>query len=200
MERPPQHLFPPRHEQEDTTPAAPGELELVRSFIALHEHTADDPHSLPPSPATIEWWLRRNGLLSAPEHAPGSDLAWAREVHEALRAKVLANMGPPMSEADARVLDDAAREAGLRVRFDADAPATITASATGVAAAIGRLLAIVALAEIDGRWRHFKECRNPTCRGVFYDRSKNHTGKWCSMEVCGNRMKVRAWRERHAAR
>ncbi len=38
--------------------------------------------------------------------------------------------------------------------------------------------------------------RSPT---VFFDRSKNKSGKWCSMNACGNRAKVRAFRARQAA-
>ncbi|HWL91166.1 MAG TPA: CGNR zinc finger domain-containing protein, partial [Actinomycetota bacterium] len=34
---------------------------------------------------------------------------------------------------------------------------------------------------------------------VFFDGSKNKSGKWCSMAACGNRAKVRAFRERQAA-
>ena len=35
-----------------------------------------------------------------------------------------------------------------------------------------------------------KKCKNPTCILYFYDTSKNHSRNWCSMEICGNRMKV----------
>ena len=43
----------------------------------------------------------------------------------------------------------------------------------------------------DGHWQRMKACRNPQCRWVFYDHSRNRTGTWCSMRVCGNRHKVR---------
>ncbi|MFI7544479.1 CGNR zinc finger domain-containing protein [Actinoplanes sp. NPDC049599] len=36
------------------------------------------------------------------------------------------------------------------------------------------------------------------CRSVFYDRSKNGSKTWCSMEVCGNRNKTRSYRRRQA--
>jgi predicted RNA-binding Zn ribbon-like protein len=35
---------------------------------------------------------------------------------------------------------------------------------------------------------------------VFYDRSKNRSGRWCVMAECGNRAKVRAYRERERAK
>lgn len=37
-----------------------------------------------------------------------------------------------------------------------------------------------------------KKCRNDTCILYFYDTTKNHARQWCSMGLCGNRMKVAA--------
>jgi predicted RNA-binding Zn ribbon-like protein len=41
-----------------------------------------------------------------------------------------------------------------------------------------------------------RKCENPECILFFYDTSKNHSRRWCSMELCGNRAKVAAFRER----
>jgi predicted RNA-binding Zn ribbon-like protein len=41
-----------------------------------------------------------------------------------------------------------------------------------------------------------RKCENPKCILWFYDSSKNHTRRWCSMELCGNRAKAAAFRER----
>ncbi|MBS0181793.1 MAG: ABATE domain-containing protein [Nitrospira sp.] len=37
-----------------------------------------------------------------------------------------------------------------------------------------------------------KKCANASCILFFYDTTKNHTRSWCSMQMCGNRMKVAA--------
>lgn len=37
-----------------------------------------------------------------------------------------------------------------------------------------------------------KKCGNAACILYFYDTTKNHTRHWCSMQLCGNRMKVAA--------
>lgn len=37
-----------------------------------------------------------------------------------------------------------------------------------------------------------KKCENPDCVLHFYDTSKNHARRWCSMRGCGNRMKAQA--------
>jgi predicted RNA-binding Zn ribbon-like protein len=42
-----------------------------------------------------------------------------------------------------------------------------------------------------------RKCENPDCILFFYDTSKNHTRRWCSMGLCGNRAKVSAFRERN---
>lgn len=41
-----------------------------------------------------------------------------------------------------------------------------------------------------------RKCENPPCLRYFYDVSKNHTRRWCSMRVCGNRAKVAAYHRR----
>ncbi len=42
--------------------------------------------------------------------------------------------------------------------------------------------------DLPGRLR---PCANVDCRLFFIDRSRPGTGRWCSMAVCGNRMKAR---------
>lgn len=41
-----------------------------------------------------------------------------------------------------------------------------------------------------------RQCADPECTWLFLDTSKNHSRRWCVMEVCGNRAKGR----RHYAR
>ena len=41
-----------------------------------------------------------------------------------------------------------------------------------------------------------KRCENAACVLYFYDQTKNHARRWCSMNICGNRMKVAAFYER----
>lgn len=45
-----------------------------------------------------------------------------------------------------------------------------------------------------------RKCENPLCLRYFYDLSKNHARRWCSMSVCGNRAKIAAYRQRAARR
>ncbi len=45
-------------------------------------------------------------------------------------------------------------------------------------------------------FRLVKNCEGPTCTLWFHDVSQNHTRRWCSMAVCGNRAKAAAHRAR----
>ncbi len=68
---------------------------------------------------------------------------------------------------------------------------------TGIAAPLGRLLAIVVEAQAAGTWARLKACPAEDCHWAFYDASRNRSRTWCSMQGCGNRAKARAYRARH---
>jgi len=57
----------------------------------------------------------------------------------------------------------------------------------------------VYLAQHAGTWRRLKLCRNPPCGSAFYDRSKNSSGVWHDVRVCGNAVNLRASRARRRA-
>jgi len=66
--------------------------------------------------------------------------------------------------------------------------------------AFSQLLASVAEAMVDllcyGNLVYVKKCENPACVLYFYDGTKNHSRRWCSMKACGNRTKVAAFYQR----
>jgi len=43
-----------------------------------------------------------------------------------------------------------------------------------------------------------RECQKEPCSLLFYDTSRNHARRWCSMQICGNRTKVARHRARQA--
>jgi predicted RNA-binding Zn ribbon-like protein len=53
---------------------------------------------------------------------------------------------------------------------------------------------------VEGPGAPIRRCANPTCRLFFYDDSRTHRRRWCSMTVCGNRHKVASFLRRHSAR
>lgn len=49
-----------------------------------------------------------------------------------------------------------------------------------------------------GDFNLIKACEHPECTLWFYDRTKSHRRRWCSMALCGNRHKVSQFRKRRA--
>lgn len=45
--------------------------------------------------------------------------------------------------------------------------------------------------------QRLKKCKNPECVLFFYDTSKSGTRSWCSLDICGNKLRMAASRERH---
>lgn len=66
-----------------------------------------------------------------------------------------------------------------------------------VLAPIARSIADLAAS---GRSVEIGKCANPRCVLFFRDRSRSRRRRWCSMAVCGNRMKVAAHVRRHGRR
>jgi predicted RNA-binding Zn ribbon-like protein len=66
----------------------------------------------------------------------------------------------------------------------------------GVEGALARLAAAMMTCLAEGTWTRLKVCQEDTCRWAFLDTSKNRSRAWCSMRVCGNRTKTRAYRAR----
>ena len=122
------------------------------------------------------------------------------EVREALRDLITCRDAGEAPESALRVLDDAARSSPLAVRFAADGQAELRPAVAGVDGFIGRILAEISTAAVAGTWPRLKICRNDACRWAFYDSSRNHSGVWCSMAVCGNRSKGREFRVRQRGR
>ncbi|MFF4567490.1 CGNR zinc finger domain-containing protein [Streptomyces sp. NPDC001435] len=56
----------------------------------------------------------------------------------------------------------------------------------------------MATAVADGSLKRLKLCASSDCRWASRDTSRSGGGRWCSMAVCGNRHKTRAYRRRQA--
>ena len=175
---------------------APGDLALVRAFV----NTRDIDHGLDDvaTPADLSAWFVEQGLLPEGATARPADVLRAARFREALRELLLANNdGHQMPIEAGRALNDVAARARLRLRVDEGGGARLEAEGTTVDAALGRLLVIVYRAMENDTWLRLKACRDDTCQWAFYDRSKNRSGHWCSMEVCGARHKAQQYRARH---
>jgi predicted RNA-binding Zn ribbon-like protein len=157
----------------DLPKAAPEPLRRVQLLV-----NSRDAHS------EIEWlpeWLAENKLGI-------EELGRAAELREALRALVLANNGFALAADALETFNRASERVSLRLEQDGEL------RVHGGDDALDAVVAVVLGALIDGTWGRLKACRN--CNWSFYDYSPNRSATWCSMQICGNRAKTRAYRRR----
>jgi predicted RNA-binding Zn ribbon-like protein len=170
---------------EDVSKHAPGDLDLVRRFVNTFD--VEDGSEDFPTPAALGRWLRAEGLPA--RGLTAADVERAHRLREALRDVLSTHNGAdPAPEAIATLNELGAT---LSVTFDA----TGAASLHGADFA-SHILAIVARAQAEGTWERMKACAMESCRFAFYDRSRNRSGHWCDMAICGNRAKARNYRKR----
>jgi predicted RNA-binding Zn ribbon-like protein len=176
---------------------APGRLALVQGFV----NTVDREHGpdLLDEPEDLGAWLQRRGLLEPDADVAAAEADAARELREALRALLLANNGAPDAPWARPALEAAAERAGLRAAFPPDGPELVPERA-GVEGALGRVAAAAFAAMLDGSWARLKACPRECCGWAFYDRSSNASATWCSMSVCGGRVKAGAYYRRRRGR
>jgi predicted RNA-binding Zn ribbon-like protein len=61
---------------------------------------------------------------------------------------------------------------------------------------LGPLAEAAAELLVEGDFSLIRRCENPDCAFWFYDLTRSHRRRWCSMSTCGNRGKVKAFRTR----
>ncbi len=145
------------------------DADLIVAFLnTLDVETATD--ELSSETAWVTW-------AQAGKLPPAGPLATARAARDALR-EAAAGESP-----DDLLVD-------VRVGVVEGRPHAVATDAVGAI-----LLAAARLADA-GQWTRVKLCAAETCRWAFVDESRNRSRAWCSMEVCGNRAKARAFRRR----
>jgi predicted RNA-binding Zn ribbon-like protein len=179
-------------------PPAPGALADVQAFVNTFD-LEDDEDDLTDQ-AALTAWLRGRDLLDDTTRADGADLRRALALREAFRDLIAAHNGLPANvDAATDGVNRAAARARLAPRLDAAGSSLLVPQAAGVDAALGRIVAAVHKAVTDGTWVRLKACERGHCRWAFYDASRNRSGRWCSMAVCGSREKSqRAYRRARA--
>jgi hypothetical protein len=172
---------------------AVGDLDLVEQFLnTLDERTfrrLGESHVATDELTSVEalsGWLAARGLAAPDAVLRPSDLDTALSLRAAIRDAL---SGTPQG---APVLAD------FTLRLVADASGELRLSAASGVTGIDIILETVAAAVGAGRWKRIKLCASPDCRWAFHDTSRSGGGRWCSMDVCGNRHKTRAYRQRRA--
>jgi predicted RNA-binding Zn ribbon-like protein len=179
--------------------AAPGGLGVLQAFLnSFYDLAGGDGADLFPAPGQVRDWMSDRGLLPRGARISASDLERVLAVREGLRQLIAErdrrssgrSVVPPS-------LQRAIAGASLELRLEPDGPGLIPVGPTALDRALGALLSIAAVAMIDESWARLKVCPGRHCGWVFYDHSRNNSGRWCSMKVCGGREKSRAHYRRH---
>ena len=176
---------------------APGRLAIVQDFINTRELDGDREELA--DAGALAAWLRSRDLLGPGERLGPPDLERARELRERLRALLEERAHGGAAAATVSALNELGARALLVASLAPDGSVSLGPAAAGLDGAFAALLAIVARAALDGTWERLKVCSDDGCRWAFYDRSRNRSGSWCSMAVCGNRAKARSFRARRRA-
>ena len=145
-------------------------------------------------------------LLSLPDadpHSAGGLLMKARRLHAAFRSGFAALLrSEPVPRAAIEAINDILRiteghdelvSDGSQWRIEFVAREN---SLDWLLAAIARSGAEIL---VEAPSAPLRVCSNPACGLFFYDTSRTHRRRWCSMARCGNRHKVAAFSRRHAA-
>ena len=180
----------------NTTPVlASGAVDLLESFADLVE------------------WTARAGLLTPEQfrelrrhHGPQADavLARAKSLRESLRDIVFAlEKASPMPRKPLAEVNQSLRDAAASWELDWQADSRSFQKHPHpqrddlASKIIGPLARSIAALLTERNPALIRKCENPACVLHYYDTSKNHSRRWCSMEFCGNRNKVAAHYRRH---
>lgn len=199
--------FDPGRQPSGRTPA-PGRLGLVQAFAnSFWDLDAGGADEWADAGGYGRWLAARGFGGGAP--VTEADRTRAIELREALRRLALGHHdGLAPEPSDLMILNAAAQRAPLQLAFageatdadgaaDAGSPGVVhVPTGVGPDAALALVLGVVAEALADGRWSRVKACPGPHCGWVFYDASRNRSRQWCSMQLCGNRVKGREFRAR----
>ena len=176
---------------------APGSLRLIQALVnTLNAETGRDLLGTLPEAAR---WLTAAGLLPAGSVVTGVQRTALAELREAIRQVLGGHIeGREDPEAASR-LTMALAPSRLTLAVDlAGGVRLVSADHDPFSRVIGAVAAAIAEAATTGTWARLKCCPGRRCGWAFYDRSASSRSRWCSMQICGARAKMRAYRDRLA--
>jgi predicted RNA-binding Zn ribbon-like protein len=172
---------------------APGSLRLVQALV--NTLNAESGKDLLGTAADAVSWLQSAGLLPAGGQLTGAEHEAVLAVREAIRGVLLAHTHQETDAESAGRLTMVLRS--IRLGLDVDplgGVRLVSADHEPYARVIGAVA--IAIAEAGSNWARLKSCPGHHCGWAFYDRSASGGSRWCSMQLCGARSKMRAYRER----
>jgi predicted RNA-binding Zn ribbon-like protein len=176
---------------------APGSLRLIQALVnTLNAETGRDLLGTAPE-ATA--WLTAAGLLPAGSALTGVQQAALLELREATRLVLSGHIeGREDPEAASRLTLALAPSRLTVALAPAGGVRLVSADHDPFSRVVGGIAVAIAEAAMAGTWARLKCCPGPRCGWAFYDRSASSRSRWCSMQICGARAKMRAYRDRQA--
>jgi predicted RNA-binding Zn ribbon-like protein len=181
----------------DRPPAPPG-LALVQAFLNTTDREAGIDALIDLD--GLGAWLDDHGFPATSGSLREGDRRRLVTFREALRSVIAGRDHGAVDQAALVTVNDAASEAALTVRLDGQGVAALEPAVTGLDALVAQVLGDIAAAGRDGTWSRLKVCPRLPCGWAFYDASKNRSGRWCAMSICGGRTKSARARSRRAGR
>jgi predicted RNA-binding Zn ribbon-like protein len=176
---------------------APGSLRLVQTLVnTLNAESGRDLLGTQPDAGQ---WLARAALLPAGSALTAAERHALVEMREAIRGVLRAHTGGLRDPEAASRLTMALAPGRMALAVDpAGGARLVSADHEPISRVIGRVAIAIAEAASAGTWPRLKSCPGSRCGWAFYDRSPSGKSQWCSMQVCGARAKMRAYRGRLA--
>ncbi len=136
---------------------------------------------------TVALWAARTGVGQPPEISLSDrDLPTLRALRDQLREAASRSSNPSGSKPTG----------SLRLTLTAGNKIAVRPQGQGARWVTAAVLGELYLAQQHDSWRRLKICRNELCGSAFYDRSRNNSGVWHDVRVCGNAANLRASRAR----
>jgi len=141
-------------------------------------------------------WLQHAGGQTT-TGKPGELLKQARELREVIRELIEARKKGHRLALDKLNHSLAAAQSHLQLRADDSGAVQITRVFPHNPLGIIAEQAADLLAH--GQFDYIRQCEHPECTLWFFDKTKAHRRRWCSMALCGNRAKVARFRQNKQA-
>jgi predicted RNA-binding Zn ribbon-like protein len=121
-----------------------------------------------------------------------SDLLVAKSLREGLRSVFLQHAGHDPLTPERDRFNDVLARLPMHLHIEDDGNVTlVSALGSALDEPLTRIVAAVETARGDGSFERLKACARESCRWAYWDGSRNRSGRWCSMEWCGNYVKMR---------
>jgi predicted RNA-binding Zn ribbon-like protein len=149
----------------------------------------------------VRRWLERHGVARAakrPRVVSADLLAHGRKLRTLVRELIAARKAGQDVGVDGLNKYLHAYLSSPHLQRDSEGNFALARIAHGdaIASLLGPVAEATAQLLIEGDFALVKQCEHPDCVLWFYDRTKSHKRRWCSMAQCGNRHKATQFRKR----